>query len=138
LLVVGFLHSRESLSELSYTEEFPENHAAEVVSTEAVAFMGDRPREICSGHGERQNFTMRMQMHRFTRLSNGFSKKRKNHWAARFLWFAFYNFCRFYSKLRVTPTMEAGVADHIWTVRKLLESRVYSAGVPPRLRQRVK
>ncbi len=85
--------------------------------------MGDpNPRKICTSHVERQNLTMRMQMRRFTRLTNGFSKKWENHWAALALWFAFYNFCRVHSKLRVTPAMQAGIADHIWSIRELLES----------------
>lgn len=96
---------------------------AEVVSTEVVPVMGDpNPRKICTSHVERQNLTMRMQMRRFTRLTNGFSKKWENHWAALALWFAFYNFCRVHSKLRVTPAMQAGIADHIWSIRELLES----------------
>jgi transposase-like protein/IS1 family transposase len=94
---------------------------AEVVSTEVVPVMGDPdPEKICTSHIERQNLTMRMQMRRFTRLTNGFSKKWENHWAALCLWFAFYNFCRVHSKLRVTPAMEAGITDHIWSVRELL------------------
>jgi len=95
---------------------------AEIVSTEVVPVMGDPdPKKICTSHIERQNLTMRMQMRRFTRLTNGFSKKWENHWAALCLWFAFYNFCRVHSKLRVTPAMESGITDHIWTVRELLE-----------------
>ncbi len=96
---------------------------AEVVSTEVVPVMGDpNPRKICTSHVERQNLTMRMQMRRFTRLTNGFSKKWENHWAALALWFAFYNFCRVHSKLRLTPAMQAGIADHIWSIRELLEA----------------
>lgn len=95
---------------------------AEVVSTEVVPVMGNPdPKKICTSHIERQNLTMRMQIRRFTRLTNGFSKKFANHWAALCLWFAFYNFCRVHSKLRCTPAMEAGIADHIWSVRELLE-----------------
>jgi transposase-like protein/IS1 family transposase len=95
---------------------------AEVVSTEVVPVMGNPdPEQICTSHVERQNLTMRMQIRRFTRLTNGFSKKWENHWAALCLWFAFYNFCRVHSKLRVTPAMESGISDHIWSVRELLE-----------------
>ncbi len=59
---------------------------------------------------------------RFTRLTNAFSKKWENHWAAVACWFAFYNFCRVHKSLRVTPAMAAGIADHVWSVRELLES----------------
>jgi hypothetical protein len=58
----------------------------------------------------------------FTRLTNNFSKKWENHWAAVACWFAFYNFCRFHKSLRTTPAMAAGISDHIWSVRELLET----------------
>ena len=69
---------------------------------------------ICTSHVERQNLTMRMQIRRFTRLTNGFS------WAAVCLWFAYYNFCRVHQTLRVTPAMEAGLTNRIWKVADLL------------------
>ena len=53
-----------------------------------------------------------MGVRRFTRLTNGFSKKWENHWAAVALWFAFYNFCRIHKSLRMTPAMAAGISDH--------------------------
>jgi hypothetical protein len=55
-----------------------------------------------------------------TRLTNGFSKKFENPWAALCLHFAYYNFCRIHSSLRVTPAMEAGITDHVWTIIELL------------------
>jgi hypothetical protein len=70
---------------------------------------------------ERQNLTMRMSMRRFTRLTNGFSKKLENLQAAIALHFAYYNFCRVHSTLRVTPAMEAGIADHVWTIAELVQ-----------------
>jgi IS1 family transposase len=75
---------------------------------------------ICTSHIERQNLTMRMQMRRFTRLTNAFSKKLENLKAAVALHFAHYNFCRVHSSLRVTPAMEAGISDHVWTLGELL------------------
>jgi IS1 family transposase len=71
---------------------------------------------------ERQNLTMRMQMRRFTRLTNAFSKKLDNLKAAVALHFAHYNFVRVHSSLRVTPAMAAGITDHLWSVRDLLEN----------------
>jgi hypothetical protein len=66
---------------------------------------------------------MRMQIRRLTRLTNGFSKKkRENHRAAVALHFAWYNFCRIHGSLRVTPAMEAGIADHVWSVKELLSA----------------
>ena len=96
---------------------------AEVVSTEVVPVLGrPDPKRICTSHVERQNLSIRMGMRRMTRLTNAFSKKWQNLKAAYALWFAFYNFCRVHSTLRVTPAMEAGIADHIWSVRELLEA----------------
>jgi transposase-like protein/IS1 family transposase len=78
------------------------------------------PDHISTSFVERQNLTMRMQMRRFTRLTNGFSKKLANLKAAVALHFAYYNFCRVHSSLRVTPAMEAGLTDHVWTINELL------------------
>jgi transposase-like protein/IS1 family transposase len=69
---------------------------------------------------ERQNLTMRMHIRRLTRLTNAYSKKVKNLQAAVNLHFAYYNFCRVHSSLRVTPAMEAGLTDHVWTIAELL------------------
>jgi hypothetical protein len=61
-----------------------------------------------------------MGMHRMTRLTNAFSKKWENLEASYYLWLAFYNFCRIHKTLRVTPAIESGVADHIWSIAELL------------------
>lgn len=79
------------------------------------------PDHISTSYVERQNLTMRMQMRRFTRLTNGFSKKRTNHAAAVALHFAHYNLVRVHKTLRMTPAMAHGISDHIWTVGELLE-----------------
>jgi transposase-like protein/IS1 family transposase len=78
------------------------------------------PDHISTSFVERQNLTMRMAIRRFTRLTNAFSKKLDNLKAAVALHFAYYNFCRVHSSLRVTPAMEAGITDHIWTIAELL------------------
>jgi IS1 family transposase len=75
---------------------------------------------ICTPHVERQNLTMRMQMRRFTRLTNAFSKKLENLKAACALHFAHYNFCRVHSSLRVTPAMAAGLTTEVWPLTTLL------------------
>jgi len=76
--------------------------------------------DISTSYVERQNLTMRMQVRRLTRLTNAFSKKLANLKAAVALHFAYYNFCRVHSSLRVTPAMEAGLTDHVWSVYELL------------------
>jgi IS1 family transposase len=75
---------------------------------------------ISTSHVERQNLTVRMQMRRFTRLTNAFSRKIENMRAALALHFAHYNFCRVHSSLRVTPAMQAGLVDCVWSVDDLL------------------
>lgn len=70
---------------------------------------------------ERQNLTMRMSMRRFTRLTNGFSKKVENHRAAVGLHFAHYNFVRLHKTLRTTPAMAAGVSSRLWSLEELVE-----------------
>ena len=80
------------------------------------------PQRICTSHVERQNLTMRMCIRRLTRLTNGFSKKWENLKAALALYFAYYNFCRVHKTLRVTPAMEQGIADHVWSLGELLAS----------------
>ena len=77
-------------------------------------------KKICTSQVERQNLTMRTQIRRLTRLTNAFSKKLENHDAAVALHFAWYNFCLIHGSLRVTPAMEVGIADHVWSVKELL------------------
>lgn len=78
------------------------------------------PKHISTSYVERQNLTMRMSMRRFTRLTNAFSKKIENHFAALAVYFMYYNFARIHQTLRVTPAMEAGVSDHAWTIEEIV------------------
>jgi hypothetical protein len=64
--------------------------------------------------------TARMSIRRFTRLTNAFSKKIENHAAAVALYFMYYNFGRVHQTLRVTPAMEAGVANHVWSIEEIV------------------
>lgn len=80
------------------------------------------PEHISTSFVERQNLTMRMSMRRFTRLTNGFSKKAENHVAAVALYMMFYNFGRKHQTLGTTPAVAAGIADHIWTVEEIIGS----------------
>ncbi len=70
-----------------------------------------------------------MQQRRFTRLTNGFSKKLRNHKAAVALFVAHYNLCRVHETIRMTPAMVLGVADHIWTIGELIEAA--TVGITP-------
>ncbi|MHB1993440.1 IS1 family transposase [Metallibacterium scheffleri] len=77
------------------------------------------PAHVSTSYVERQNLTMRMSMRRFTRLTNGFSKKIDNHMHAVALHFMYYNFGRIHKSLRVTPAMEARVSDHVWSLEEI-------------------
>lgn len=78
------------------------------------------PEHISTSMVERSNLTMRMQMRRFTRLTNGFSKKYRNHRAAIALHFLHYNFARVHQTLRVTPAVMAGISDRIWSIEEIV------------------
>jgi IS1 family transposase len=77
-------------------------------------------KHVSTSFAERQNLTMRMKMRRFTRLTNAFSKKRDNHRWAIALHYMHYNFCRVHQTLRVTPAMEAGISDHLWSIKEVV------------------
>jgi IS1 family transposase len=77
------------------------------------------PKHVSTSYVERSNLTLRMGMRRFTRLTNAFSKKLENHRHMVALFFLYYNFCRVHSTLRVTPAMEAGISNHVWTIDEL-------------------
>jgi hypothetical protein len=93
---------------------------AECTGARKIRIIGQpNPRYVSTSFVERQNLTMRMKMRRFTRLTNAFSKKVDNlRWAVA-LHFMHYNFCRIHQTLRVTPAMEAGIAEHVWSMDEL-------------------
>ena len=107
-----------------------------VVRVERLVVSG-RPRQISTSYVERSNLTLRMQQRRFTRLTNGFSKKLRNHRAAVSLFVAHYNLCRFHEMIRCTPAMALGVTDHIWTIGELVEAAAAPEPVEPTSRVRV-
>ena len=89
----------------------------EILDVRTIPITGNpKPRLISTSHIERQNLTMRVQLRRFKRLTNAFSKKLENLRAAFALHFAWYNFCRVHQSLRVTPATQAGIADHVWSI----------------------
>jgi IS1 family transposase len=77
-------------------------------------------RHVSTSYVERQNLTMRMHMRRFTRLTNGFSKKIEMHAYAVALHFVYYNFAKIHQTLRVTPAMEAGLSNHVWSIEEIV------------------
>ena len=96
----------------------PSSHVVAAIPTPII---GDPDfTRISTSHIERANLTVRMHLRRFTRLTNGFSKKLANLKAAVSLFMAWYDFCRVHQTLRVTRAMEAGITDRVWTLRELL------------------
>ena len=96
--------------------------SSRVTSMLPALVQGDpRPERISTSHIERLNLTVRMQMRRFTRLTNGFSKKLANLESAVAVFVAWYNFVRVHQTLRVTPAMQAGLTDRIWSLADLLK-----------------
>jgi len=105
----------------------PENETryspAECIGCKAVPIFGNPdPAKVSTSHVERQNLTMRMQMRRLTRLTNAFSKKWEKLYAMLSLYFAWYNFCRIHQTLRITPAMEAGITNHVWSITEVLNN----------------
>jgi transposase-like protein/IS1 family transposase len=93
----------------------------EVIEMQKTAIFGNPDLDkATTSHIERQNLTMRMSSRRLTRLTNAFSKKWLNLKYALALYFAYYNFCRVHKTLRVTPAMEAGLTNHIWTLQEVI------------------
>ncbi len=80
------------------------------------------PADASTSHVERHNLTIRMQNRRFTRLTNGHSKKIENHVHSLALFFMYYNYCRKHQSLKgETPAMTAALTDHVWTVEELID-----------------
>jgi IS1 family transposase len=93
----------------------------ECIGTQRTVVEGNPdPKHISTSYVERQNLTMRMHMRRFTRLTNGFSKKVEAHANAVALHFMYYNFCRIHKTLRMTPAMAAGVTGKLWDVKDIV------------------
>jgi IS1 family transposase len=103
------------------TQEEARYSPAQCIGAETKRIQGNPDTEhISTSYVERQNLSMRMGMRRFTRLTNGFSKKVENHAYHVALYYMHYNFCRVHQSLRVTPAIEAGVTDHVWTIEEML------------------
>lgn len=108
----------------TYSEiETPEKRysPSQIVNALPIPVTGDpKPWKISTSHIERQNLTIRMQLRRFTRLTNAFSKKLENLRAACAIHFAWYNFCRIHSALRITPAMASELSREVWPIDRLV------------------
>jgi IS1 family transposase len=109
------------IKEYESTQEETRYSPAKCNGSETKRISGNpTKKDISTSYVERQNLTMRMGMRRFTRLTNGFSKKVENHAYHLAIFYMHYNFCRVHKTLRVTPAMEAGIADHVWTLEEVI------------------
>lgn len=112
------LYGQESESEKRYSP-------AKCIDAKKQVIQGNPDiKDISTSYVERHNLTMRMNMRRFTRLTNAFSKKLENHILALALYFMHYNFARPHKSLAnpypKTPTMAAGITNHIWTIEEIV------------------
>jgi len=89
------------------------------------------PTEISTSYVERGNLSVRMGCRRFTRLTNGFSKRLENHAAAVSLYVSHYNMCRVHEALRTTPAVALGIADRVWTLGDLLDAALATQPIDP-------
>ena len=106
------------------SEQGPETRYSPAVcmgARKAIISGNPDPDHVSTSYVERQNLTMRMSMRRFTRLTNGHSKKLENHEHAVAIHYMYYNFGRIHQSLRVTPAMEAGISDHVWSIEEIIE-----------------
>jgi IS1 family transposase len=104
-------------SEESQTRYSP----AKCIGAEKIKINGTpKDEDVSTSYVERQNLSMQMGMRRFTRLTNGFSKKALNLFYAESLYFMHYNFCRIHQTLRMTPAMKAGATDRLWDIEDIL------------------
>ena len=104
---------------------------AEVVAVSKEVVSGEPDQYISTSFVERQNLSLRMSQRRFTRLTNGFSKKLDNHVAAVALYVAHYNLCRVHEALKTTPAKAIGVADRAWTIGNLIDAALATQPITP-------
>lgn len=117
----GVIVKTYSVTNLVTPEAARRYSPAQVVAVAREAVNGV-PAEISTSYVERQNLSLRMGQRRFTRLTNGFSKKLAHHESAVSLYVSHYNFCRVHDALRTTPAVALGIADRVWTIGDLLDA----------------
>jgi IS1 family transposase len=132
----GVIVKTYSVTNLAVKEAARRYSPAQVIAVEREVVSGV-PAHISTSLVERQNLSLRMSSRRFTRLTNGFSKKLEHHEAAVSLYVAHYNFCRVHEAHgNMTPAMSLGIADHVWSLGELIDAALVE--VPPSLGRRHK
>lgn len=126
----GVINKTYSVTHLTVTEASRRYSPAAVVAVSRDVVSGI-PAEISTSYVERSNLSIRMGSRRFTRLTNGFSKRLEHHCAAVSLYVAHYNLCRVHESLRSTPAMALGIADRVWTIGDLLDAALATQPITP-------
>src|SRR3954451_3542966 len=125
----GVIVKTYSVTNLAVKEAARRYSPAEVVAVERQVVNGV-PAQISTSYVERSNLTLRMSSKRFSRLSNGFSKKLEPHCAVS-LYVAHYNLCRVHESLKCTPAVALGIADRVWTIGDLLDAAMATQPITP-------
>lgn len=111
------------IKQYAATQEQTRYSPATIISIEKVAIFGEPDMDsVCTSHIERLNLTLRMQLRRFTRLTNGHSKSLSHHTAMQGIFFAWYNFCRKHETLKTTPAVASGLTERPMTLLQLLQA----------------
>jgi IS1 family transposase len=126
----GTVNKTYSVTHLAVKEAARRYSPAQVIAVDYDVVSGV-PAEISTSYVERGNLSLRMGCRRFTRLTNGFSKKLENHCAAVSLYTMHYNFVRKHEALLQTPAMALGVTDHAWTIAELIDAALGTQPIAP-------
>jgi hypothetical protein len=126
----GTVNKTYSVTHLAVKDAARRRSPAQVVAVEYDVVSGV-PAQISTSYVERSNLSIRMGIKRFSRLSDGFSKKPEQHCAAVSLYVAHYNLCRVHESLRSTPAMALGIADRVWTVGDLVDAAIATQPITP-------
>lgn len=133
----GVINKTFSVVHLNVDQAHHRYSPASVIAVAREAVRGF-PAEISTSYVERSNLSIRMATRRFTRLTNGFSKKLENHCAAVSLYVAHYNLCRVHESLRTTPAIQLGITDRVWSLGELIDAALAVASPDPILERRRK
>ena len=126
----GVINKTFSVTHLTVNQAQHRYSPAAVIAVAREAVRGE-PEQISTSYVERSNLSIRMASRRFTRLTNGFSKKLDNHLSAVALYIAHYNLCRVHESLRTTPAVQLGITDRVWSLGDLIDAALAVATPDP-------
>lgn len=126
----GVINKTFSVTNLNMHQSQHRYSPAAVIAVAREAVNGV-PAEISTSYVERSNLSLRMASRRFTRLTNGFSKKLDNHAAAVSLYVAHYNLCRVHESLKTSPAAQLGITDHVWSLGELIDAALATQPIEP-------